>query len=156
MKKITMKKITNAACIYLSVALIPFGSIFTASAEGSEIHGAWANGASVDACQTEAITYFGSDGSVLILSNADGEIHSFGTWELGDGTLEMTHNHFPLKATGEAPPPGIYSIVEQTADRLVVTYAQGRYKNEQEPALNFERVKCPDLLLRESEAEHDH
>jgi hypothetical protein len=151
-----MKRFPNNVLIGMSIALLPVIAISSASAEGTQIHGAWATGVSADACQTESITYFGSDGSVIILSNADGEIHSFGSWALGDGTLEMTHNHFPLKATGTAPPPGVYNIVEQSAERLVVTYAQGRYKNDEAPAVNFERVKCPNLLLRESEADHDH
>lgn len=120
------------------------------------ILGAWASSTNVEGCQTESITYFTSDGAVIIMSDREGDIHSFGTWKLGDGKLEMTHNHLPLIGTGEAAIPGVYEITEHSEDRLVVVYVAGRYKVDGELSPPIERVRCPDLQLGNPADGHGH
>ena len=50
--------------------------------------GAWASGTDGDACETAPITYFSSDGVVLVLLSAKGPVHAIGSWDRnGDGTV---------------------------------------------------------------------
>lgn len=151
-----MKIQMKIALILLSGTFLGCSSTSKASVKEIDIIGAWASSISSEGCQTESITYFTSDGSVIIMSDKEGDIHSFGTWKLGDGKLEMTHNHLPLIGTGEAAIPGIYEIVDHSENRLVVVYVAGRYKVEGEASTPIERVKCSNLQLGKPEGGHSH
>ncbi|MGB3456548.1 MAG: hypothetical protein WBG08_05545 [Litorimonas sp.] len=62
--------------------------------------GAWVSSEDESDCMTQPITYFASDGTVLVFLSENGDIHSFGQWRVAGDTLSMTHNDFPLDATG--------------------------------------------------------
>lgn len=62
--------------------------------------GAWVSSEDKSDCMTQPITYFASDGNVLVFLSKDSDIHSFGQWRVAGDILSMTHNDFPLDATG--------------------------------------------------------
>lgn len=67
--------------------------------------GAWVSSVELSDCATKPITYFSTDGTVLVFLNKDGAIHSFGQWALSGDILSMTHNDFPLDTMGTSNEP---------------------------------------------------
>jgi len=101
--------------------------------------GAWASGTDSDACETAPITYFSSDGVVLVLLTAEGPVHAIGSWDRRGDVLAMTHNDFPLDPSGQSKPAVELDIVTLDADRFVTRNAKGDIR---------ERIKCSDIAIK--------
>lgn len=101
--------------------------------------GSWASGNDVSACQTAPITYFSSDGVIIVFLSAEGPIHSFGRWDVVSGQLTMTHNDFPLDGGGVSKEPVLLEIIELNPGRFVTQNPKGDIRK---------RVRCDDLTLR--------
>jgi len=100
--------------------------------------GAWASGKTLAACDTASITYFSSDGVVLVLLTKEGPIHSFGSWRHKGDILEMTHNDFPLDKSGTSKPFVRLNILELSPARFITKNAKGDVR---------ERIKCSDITI---------
>ena len=100
--------------------------------------GAWASGSDISLCETAPITYFSSDGVVVVLLSAEGPVHSIGSWDSKVDILSMTHNDFPLDPVGQSKPAIDLDIVELTSDRFVTRNAKGDVR---------ERIKCRDVEI---------
>ena len=101
--------------------------------------GAWASGTDGDACETAPITYFSSDGVVLVLLSAKGPVHAIGSWDRNGDVLAMTHNDFPLDPSGQSKPAVKLSIMTLDADRFVTRNAKGDIR---------ERIKCSEIAIK--------
>lgn len=100
--------------------------------------GAWASGTDKNACETAPITYFSSDGVVLVLLSAEGPVHAIGSWDRKGDVLAMTHNDFPLDPSGESKPAVELNIMTLNADSFVTRNAKGDIR---------ERIKCNDIKI---------
>lgn len=109
--------------------------------------GAWASSEINDACNTSPITYFSSDGVVLVLLSKDGPIHSTGSWQVEQDSLTMTHNDFPLKGDGLSKPSVSLQILELNSERFSTRNAKGDIRN---------RVRCMSIMLMEDPDHSDH
>ena len=105
--------------------------------------GAWASGTNSDACETAPITYFSSDGVVLVLLSAEGPVHAIGSWDRNGDVLTMTHNDFPLDPSGRSKPAVELNIMTLDADRFVTRNAKGDIR---------ERIKCNNIAIK---TDHD-
>ncbi|WP_409433961.1 hypothetical protein ACJ3XI_05515 [Litorimonas sp. RW-G-Af-16] len=101
--------------------------------------GAWASGTTLEACETEQITYLSSDGVVIDMYSKDGAFHSFGKWSRIGDDLIITHNELPLDATGISAPDITLGIVKLTLTNLHVQNKKGAVR---------ERIKCEGLTMR--------
>lgn len=109
--------------------------------------GAWASGDTIEACSNAPITYFSSDGVVLVLLGKDGPIHSTGSWQIGQDTLTMTHNDFPLNIDGKSNPSVSLEILELNSKRFSTRNAKGEVRN---------RTKCSSITLMEDPDHSGH
>ncbi len=115
--------------------------------ETPEPLGAWASGTDGDACETAPITYFSSDGVVLVLLSAKGPVHAIGSWDRNGDVLAMTHNDFPLDPSGQSKPAVELSIMTLDADRFVTRNAKGDIR---------ERIKCNDIAIKTGHDTESH
>lgn len=109
--------------------------------------GAWASGIDAASCDTAPITYFSSDGVVLVLLSAEGPIHSYGQWTQDDRILTMTHNDFPVQADGKAKDPVDLEILTLTGERFDTKNQAGQVR---------ERVRCVDIELKPNSDHAEH
>lgn len=109
--------------------------------------GAWASGNDGDACETAPITYFSSDGVVLVLLSAKGPVHAIGGWERNGDLFAMTHNDFPLDPSGQSKPAVELNIVSLDADRFVTRNAKGDIR---------ERIKCNGIVIETNHDDESH
>jgi len=112
---------------------------FPTTDDGLSAVGAWASGGDTEDCATAPITYFSSDGVVLVLLTAEGPIHSFGKWNVSGKQLTMTHNDFPLDSSGKSNLPVVLEITELNGTRFVTRNAKGDVRK---------RIKCDDIVLK--------
>ena len=109
--------------------------------------GAWVSSDDRSNCATKPITYFSTDGTVLVFLNKDGDMHSFGQWSLSGDTLTMTHNDFPLDATGTSNDPVALEIL-QLDD---TTFTTRNAKDETRI-----RTRCADIELNPNDSHSGH
>ena len=125
------------------VLAIAFASGCTSVADepssARSLAGAWASGEDISACETAPITYFSSDGVVLILLAADGPVHSVGSWTVIGDKMQMTHNDFPLDPSGLSNDPVVLNITRLDALRFDTRNAKGDERL---------RVRCPEILIQ--------
>jgi hypothetical protein len=109
--------------------------------------GAWASGDTNEACSNAPITYFSSDGVILVLLGKDGPIHSTGSWHVEQDTLTMTHNDFPLNGDGKSKASVSLEILELSSERFSTRNSNGDVRN---------RVKCSSIKLMEDPDHSGH
>jgi len=128
----------SAVALSLIASLSAGASAASPLPKMSTPYGAWASGAEVSACETAPITYFSSDGVVLVLLGKDGPIHSFGSWSIKSDVMEMTHNDFPLDVTGQSKPVVKLDILELNKDSFTTRNVRGDVR---------ERTKCANIEI---------
>ena len=109
--------------------------------------GAWVSSDDRSDCATKPITYFSTDGTVLVFLNKDGDMHSFGQWSLSEDTLMMTHNDFPLDATGTSNDPVALQILQLND----TTFTTRNAKDETRI-----RTRCADIELNPHDSHSGH
>lgn len=126
--------------VFIAAAFITACSTLPAPSQSQSeaLLGAWASGTETDSCDKEQITYFSSDGVVMDLYSKDGPTHSFGKWRLEDNKIIITHNEFPLLASGQSDDEIPLTLVSVDGSRLVVRNVKGEDR---------ERIYCPNLKL---------
>lgn len=142
-------KVTQLGSVLtLSLILSACATATKSTSDETNPQGAWASGLDVASCDTAPITYFSSDGVVLVLLTSNGPIHSFGRWSVENGTIEMTHNDFPVQGDGSSKAPVSLDILTLTDERFDTRNPAGQVR---------ERIKCSDIELTPSpdHASHD-
>lgn len=76
---------------------------------------------------------------MLVLLTPDGPVHSFGSWAQSGETLTMTHNDFPLDASGVSKEAVTLEILELGANRFTTQNAKGDVR---------ERVRCSAIEIK--------
>lgn len=138
------KLVQSVAAMVLFSGCASFGK--TASETASPV-GAWASGNKPEACESAPITYFSSDGVVIVLLSANGPVHSIGSWSHSGNVLSITHNDFPLDPSGQSKPAVELNIVTLDADNFVTRNAKGDVR---------ERIKCNSVTINTGHNDGSH
>ena len=100
--------------------------------------GAWVSSEEAMDCATKPITYFSSDGTVLVFLSREGPLHAFGQWEISGSTLMMTHNDFPTPASGLSGSPVSLEVLTLSSTQFVTRNAKGDIRA---------RTRCTELKI---------
>lgn len=134
-------------CVSVAMSLISACASTNDFASDAMPIGAWASGENIVACDTAPITYFSSDGVIIVFLSAEGPIHSFGRWKVVNSQLSMTHNDFPLDARGISKQPVLLDIIKLSSRHFDTKNSKGEIR---------QRVKCDGISLNGGSDHQSH
>ena len=126
MRRFCKALFSRAACGFAVIGLSACASSSTGTDESTDGPlGAWVSSEEAMDCATKPMTYFSSDGTVLIFLSREGPLHSFGQWEMSGSTLMMTHNDFPTPASGLSGSPVSLEVLTLSSTEFVTRNVKG-------------------------------